>query len=49
MSLTSVILTPPYKLQFTKGFFTDLVQIARVLAYAVEHQDEGRILPAPTG
>jgi len=35
----------PYKLQLTKGFFADFGQIARVLAYAVEHQDEGRIPP----
>jgi hypothetical protein len=34
---------PPYKLQLTKGFFTDLSQIARMLTHAVEHQDEGRI------
>ena len=33
----------PYKLQLTKGFFADFGQIARVLAYAVKHQDEGRI------
>lgn len=39
----------PYKLQLTKGFFADFHQIARMLAYAVEHQDEGRILLAPTG
>jgi hypothetical protein len=39
----------PYKLQLTKGFFADFSQIARMLTYAVEHQDEGRILPAPTG
>lgn len=39
----------PYKLQLTKGFFADFGQIARVLAYAVEHRDKGRILPAPTG
>lgn len=41
--------TSPYKLQFTKGLFAHLSQIARVLAYAVDHQNEGRILPAPTG
>jgi len=35
----------PYKLQLTKGFFVDLGRIARMLAYAVEHQDEGRIPP----
>jgi len=33
----------PYKLQLTKGFFADFSQIARMLAYAVEHRDEGRI------
>ena len=33
----------PYKLQLTKGFFADFSQIARLLTYAVEHQDEGRI------
>ena len=37
--------TLPYKLQLTKGFFVDLGQIARLLAYAVEHQDEGRLPP----
>ena len=41
--------TPPYKLQLTKGFFADFGQIARMLAYAVEHPDEGLVLPAPTG
>ena len=35
----------PYKLQLTNGFFADFGQITRVLAYAVEHQDEGRIPP----
>ena len=35
----------PYKLQLTKGFFVDLGQIARMLTYAIEHQDEGRIPP----
>ncbi len=35
--------TPPYKLQLTKGFFADFSQIARMLTYAVEHQNEGRI------
>jgi len=39
----------PYKLQLTKGFFADFAQIARVLAHAVGHREEGRILPAPTG
>lgn len=39
------MLKSPYKLQLTKGFFTDLSQIARMLTYAVEHQDEGRIPP----
>jgi len=33
----------PYKLQLTKGFFVDMSQIARMLAYAVDHQGEGRI------
>lgn len=33
----------PYKLQLTNGFFADFHQIARMLAYAVEHQDESRI------
>lgn len=33
----------PYKLQLTKGFFADFDQIARMLTYAVEHRDEGRI------
>jgi len=37
--------SPPYKLQLTKGFFVDFGQIARVLAYAVEHQDKGRMPP----
>lgn len=36
----------PYKLQLTKGFFAELGQIARMLAYAVEHSDEGRIPPS---
>ena len=36
----------PYKLQLTNGFFIDFNQISRVLAYAVEHQGEGRIPPA---
>jgi hypothetical protein len=36
---------PPCKLQLEKGFFTDLSQIARVLTYAVKHQDEGYIPP----
>lgn len=35
----------PYKLQLTKGFFADFSQIARVLAYAVEHWEDGRIPP----
>jgi hypothetical protein len=35
----------PYKLQLTKGFFAEFSQIARMLAYAVEHSDEGRIPP----
>lgn len=35
----------PYKLQLTKGFFADLSQIARLLDYAIEHRDEGRIPP----
>ena len=39
------MLKSPYKLQLTKAFFTDLIQIARMLTYAVEHQDEGRIPP----
>lgn len=34
-----------YKLQLTKGFFVDFRQIARLLAYAVEHRHDGRILP----
>ncbi|MBC8263689.1 MAG: DUF4007 family protein [Anaerolineales bacterium] len=34
-----------YKLQLTKGFFVDFGQIARLLAYAVEHRDDGRIPP----
>lgn len=33
----------PYKLQLTNGFFADFSQIARILAYAIEHQSEGRI------
>jgi len=33
----------PYKLQLTKGFFADFGQIARMLAYAVEHRNEGRV------
>ena len=37
--------SPPYELQLTNGFFADFGQIARVLAYAVEHQDEGRVPP----
>jgi len=36
---------PPYKLQLTKGFFADFGQIARVLTYAVLHQDEGGVPP----
>jgi len=35
----------PYKLQLTKGFFVDLGQIARLLAYAVEHRHDRRIPP----
>jgi hypothetical protein len=35
----------PYKLQLTKGFFTDFSQIARMLNYAIEHRDDGRIPP----
>jgi hypothetical protein len=35
--------TLPYKLQLTNGFFADFSQIARILAYAIEHQNEGRI------
>lgn len=35
----------PYKLQLTKGFFADFGQIARMLDYAIEHQDDGRISP----
>lgn len=34
---------PPYTLQLTKGFFVDFTQLARMLAYAVTHQDESRI------
>jgi len=34
---------PPYTLQLTKGFFVDFVQLARMLAHAVAHQDESRI------
>ena len=34
---------PPYTLQLTKGFFVDFVQQARMLSYAVAHQDESRI------
>jgi hypothetical protein len=37
--------TPPYKLQLTKGFFADFNQIARMLDYAIEHRDDGRIPP----
>ena len=37
--------TPPYKLQLTNGFFADFSQIARMLAYAVEHQSDGRVPP----
>jgi hypothetical protein len=33
----------PYKLQLTNGFFVDFNQIARILTYAIAHQDEGRI------
>ena len=33
----------PYKLQLTNGFFAEFDQIARVLAYAVEHGTEGRV------
>jgi len=36
----------PYKLQLTNGFFADFSQIARMLTYAVEHRDDGRIPPA---
>jgi len=36
---------PPYKLQLTNGFFVDFGQIARLLAYAVEHRHDGRIPP----
>ena len=32
-----------YKLQLTNGFFVNFSQIARILAYHIEHQDEGRI------
>jgi len=35
----------PYRPQLTKGFFVDFGQIARVLAYAVEHQSDGRVPP----
>jgi len=35
----------PYKLQLTKGFFADFSQIARMLNYAIEHRDDGRIPP----
>jgi hypothetical protein len=35
----------PYKLQLTKGFFVDFGQIARLLAYAVEHRSNRRIPP----
>jgi len=35
----------PYKLQLTKGFFADFSQITRMLAYAVEHWEDGRIPP----
>ena len=35
----------PYKLQLTKGFFAEFSQIARLLAYAVEHGDKARIPP----
>ena len=34
---------PPYTLQLTNGFFVDFTQLARVLDYAVQHQDLGRI------
>jgi hypothetical protein len=33
----------PHKPQLAKGFFVDLGQIARILIYAVEHQEEIRI------
>ncbi len=36
----------PYKLQLTKGFSADLSQIGRMLTWAVERQDEGRVSPA---
>jgi hypothetical protein len=35
----------PFKLQLTNGFFADFSQIARILAYAIERQSEGRIPP----
>lgn len=35
----------PYKLQLTKGFFADFSQITRMLAYDVEHWEDGRIPP----
>lgn len=35
---------PPYKLQLTNGFFLDFAQIARMVAYAAEHEEQARIL-----
>ena len=34
---------PPYTLQLTNGFFVDFTQLARVLDYAIQHQDLSRI------
>lgn len=43
--MRSIVSRSHYKLQLTKGFFADFDQIARMLTYAVEHGDEGRIPP----
>ena len=39
------MISSAYKLQLTKGFFADFRQIARMVAHAVAHQDDGRIPP----
>jgi len=43
--LHRIMKATPYKLQLTKGFFADFSQIARMVAYAVEHQSDGRVPP----